>query len=432
MQAVIMAGGKGTRLSSITNDEIPKPMVKLNGKPILEYQLEMLKRNNIKELIFIVGHLGEKIEEYFQDGRKWGVSITYIHEEKPLGTAGAFFYLKQHIEKTFLLVFGDLILDIDTERFERFHREHGAKLSLLVHPNSHPYDSDIIQLGKNQRVIGCDSKNNIRDYYYKNIVNAGVYMLDSSILEKISEPEKMDLERDIIFPMISAGEDVYGYCTSEFVKDVGTPERLRATEKDLTTGIVRAKNLAEKQKAIFIDRDGTINKYVGLLADIEKFELEECAAEAVKLVNESEYLAIVVTNQPVVARGMCDISDVEKIHNKMETLLGEKGAYVDAIRFCPHHPDKGYPEENPAYKMNCECRKPKPGMLLDCAREYNIDLTQSWMVGDTTGDIQTGINAGCHTALVETGEAGRDRKYNVIPEKTAENLLEAIRHILKQ
>lgn len=432
MQAVIMAGGKGTRLSSITNDEIPKPMVRLNGKPILEHQLEVLKNNGITEYFFIVGHLGEKIEEYFGDGSKWNVTITYIREDMPLGTAGALYYLKGKVKGDFFLVFGDLIFDISVKRFLDFHQEHQAKLTLLVHPNSHPYDSDVIVLDEEEKVVGCDSKNNVRDYYYRNIVNAGLYMVNEAVLEKLAEPVKTDLEKDIIFPMTRADEGIYGYCTSEYVKDVGTPERLRATELDISNGIVHAKNLDLPQKAIFLDRDGTINKYVGLVSKTEQFELENSAAKAIAAINRSRYLAIVITNQPVVARGMCGIKDVEEIHNKMETLLGKEGAYVDAIKFCPHHPDKGYPEENPAYKIACECRKPKPGMILDAAKQFNIDLAESWTIGDSTMDIQTGVNAGTHTILLKTGVGGTDQKYDVTADYAAENLMSAVEIVLER
>ncbi len=432
MQAVIMAGGKGTRLSSITNDEIPKPMVRLNGKPILEHQLEALKSNGITEYFFIVGHLGEKIEEYFGDGSKWNVTITYIREDMPLGTAGALYYLKGKVKGDFFLVLGDLIFDISVKRFLDFHQEHQAKLTLLVHPNSHPYDSDVIVLDGDGKVVSCDSKNNVRDYYYRNIVNAGLYMVNEAVLEKLTEPVKTDLEKGIIFPMTRADEDVYGYCTSEYVKDVGTPERLRATELDISNGIVHAKNLDLPQKAIFLDRDGTINKYVGLVSKTEQFELENSAAKAIAAINRSQYLAIVITNQPVVARGMCGIKDVEEIHNKMETLLGKEGAYVDAIKFCPHHPDKGYPEENPAYKIACECRKPKPGMILDAAKQFNIDLAESWTIGDSTMDIQTGANAGTHTILLKTGVGGTDQKYDVTADYAAENLMSAVEIVLER
>ena len=164
-----------------------------------------------------------------------------------------------------------------------------------------------------------------------------------------------------------------------------------------------AKNLKNKQKAIFLDRDGTINKYVGFLRNIDDFELIDGVAEAIRKINESGYLAVVVTNQPVVARGEVSFEELEEIHNKMETLLGKEGAYLDAIYYCPHHPHKGYEGERPELKIDCDCRKPKPGMLLKAAADFNIDLSRSWMVGDGENDIKAGINAGCMTVLLSNG-----------------------------
>ena len=165
--------------------------------------------------------------------------------------------------------------------------------------------------------------------------------------------------------------------------------------------LVGAKSLgAYKQKAIFLDRDGTINKYVGFLRNIDDFELIDGVAEAIRKINESGYLAIVTTNQPVIARGEVSFEELEEIHNKMETLLGKEGAYLDAIYYCPHHPHKGYEGERPELKIECDCRKPKPGMLLNAAADFNIDLSQSWMVGDGENDVKAGLNAGCKTALI--------------------------------
>ena len=155
------------------------------------------------------------------------------------------------------------------------------------------------------------------------------------------------------------------------------------------------------------------------------------AAKAIRRINESGFLSIVVTNQPVVARGMCRIEDVERIHRKMQTLLGNEGAYLDDIAFCPHHPDKGYPEENPAYKIACDCRKPAIGMIQDMADKYHIDLSESYMVGDSTVDIQTGINAGLKTILVRTGQAGKDGKYKTWPDIIADDLDKAVEYILE-
>lgn len=432
MQAVIMAGGKGTRLAALTKDEIPKPMVPILEKPLLEWQVERLKENGISEITMIIGHLGHKIIEYFGDGSKFNVKVDYIEEKEPLGTAGAFYYIKDRIkEDYFLLVFGDVFFDIDIKRMENFHKVKKAKATLFVHPNAHPFDSDIVATNEDDRIIKFDSKNNVRDYWYDNCVNAGFYILNREICENVSEPVKMDLEKDILMRLAEKGEDIYAYKSPEYIKDVGTVDRITKTVEEIQSGFIASKNLKNKQKCIFLDRDGTINLHKGLVYEEEDFVLEDGVIDAIRKINESGMLAIVITNQPVVARGLCEIADVENIHNKMKTLLGKEGVYLNDVCFCPHHPDKGYPEENPLYKIPCHCRKPDIGMIEECVKKYNIDLSASWMIGDTTMDIQTGINAGTKTALVMTGEAGKDGKYDVHPNMVCENLLDAIDKIIE-
>ena len=431
MQAVIMAGGKGTRLAALTRDEMPKPMVPVAGKPLLLWQVERLKENGITDILMVIGHLGEKIQEYFGDGSQFGVKIRYFVEEIPLGTAGSFYYLKDMIEEdTFVMMSGDLMLDIDFARMVQFHLDKQSVATLFVHPNGHPFDSDLLVLDREDRVVRFDSKHNTRDYWYDNCVNAGVFVFDKAVLERVPEPKKRNLENDIIKGMIDDGFPVYGYRSSEYVKDVGTVERIEQALKDIESGIVSGKCLKKKQKCIFLDRDGTINQYRDFVYKEEDFELEDCAVEAIRKINKSGYLAVVVTNQPSVARGLCEIEDIVNIHNKLATLLGREGVFLDDILFCPHHPDKGFPEENPLYKIPCDCRKPKTGMIQKAAEKYNIDLENSWMIGDTTMDLQTGVNAGLHTALVLTGVAGKDGKYDVQPELVGENLLDAVELIL--
>ncbi len=181
---------------------------------------------------------------------------------------------------------------------------------------------------------------------------------------------------------------------------MGTPERYTAVCEDFRRGIVTARNLKHKQKAVFLNRDGTINKYVGFLRNPEELELLPGAAEAIRQINASGYLAIVVTNQPVIARGEVTIEQLDEIHNKLETLLGQDGAYLDAIYYCPLHPDKGFPGEISELKIDCDCRKPKPGMILKAAEDFNIDLSQSWMVGDDKRDMEARQTAGCKTLLL--------------------------------
>lgn len=419
-----MAGGKGTRLSSIAKD-IPKPMVQVMGKPILEYQIESLKKSGIVNITIIVGHMSNVIIDYFKDGRKWAVNIDYIIESEPLGTAGALYYLKNRMKEDFILLYGDLIFDIDFVRFMGFHKKQNAMISLYGHPNSHPYDSDVIVADSSNLVTEILSKKVERDFFYHNFVNAGLYCVSPALLETIYTPEKIDLEKNIISEQIKHGR-VYAYKSTEYVKDMGTPERFVSVSEDIKSGIVTGRSLKEKQKAVFLDRDGTINRHVGFLTRTNQFTLLPNVSKAIAKINSSPYLTIVTTNQPVIARGECTYEELENIHMKMETELGKNGAYLDDIFFCPHHPDKGYSGEVLELKKDCECRKPKIGMLKKASEKYNIDLSKSWYVGDTTTDIQTGINAGMKTILVKTGEAGKDRKYDVMPDYEAENLSDAV------
>lgn len=429
--AVIQAGGKGTRMRDLTLDKIPKPLLALNGKPMIEWQIESLAKYGITEFIFILGHLGNLIEQYFGNGSKWQVNIKYIYENQPLGSAGALYYAKEAIgDRDVILVFGDVMFEIDWKRYIQYHEEHGGVVTLLAHPNAHPFDSDLLIVDKDDKVTGIDSKNNVRNYYYKNIVNAGISIFRKELLDSLTDAQKTDYESELVEPLMSKGK-VYAYNTPEYVKDVGTPERFYTSCEEQKKGVWVAKSLENTQRAIFLDRDGTINVLKGFLSRAEDFELLPNVVEAIRKINGSEYLAIVATNQPVIARGECTFKELENIHKKLETDLGKEGAFVNDIFFCPHHPDKGYEGEVPQLKMDCDCRKPKIGMLNKAAKKYNIDLSNSWYIGDTTVDIQTGCNAGMKTILVHTGEAGKDGKYTVVPDYEAVDLLEAVNKIIE-
>lgn len=420
MKVVIMAGGKGTRISSVASD-IPKPMIEIDGIPVLEREIQCLKEQGFKDLIITVSHLGHIIMNYFGDGLDFGVHIEYFVEEQPLGNAGALFELKNKLTEDFLLLNADAIFDIDFNRIVKFHKEKGGLVTLFTHPNSHPYDSGLIIADKTGAVEQWLTKEDARPKYYQNRVNAGLHVVSPEILEVRPEGAKVDLDRQLLKPLAGTGK-MFCYDSPEYVKDMGTPDRYEAVCKDFADGVVAGKNLKRKQKAIFLDRDGTINKYVGFLTDINEFELLPGVAEAIGKINRSGYLAIVVTNQPVIARGEVGWEELQEIHNKMETLLGLEGVYLDGIYFCPHHPHKGYEGEIPELKFDCDCRKPKPGMLLKAAEDFNIDLSQSWMTGDGENDIKAGEVAGCKTALIGEG--------NFNQSITGNSLLEIVEHIL--
>ena len=408
MKVVIMAGGKGTRMLSIASD-IPKPMIPIEGRPVLEHEIECLCEQGFTDILITVGHLGNVIMDYFGDGLKFGVHITYYFEKEPLGNAGALFQVKDQLTDDFLLLNADAMFDIDFNRFVQYHKTHDAVATLFTHPNSHPNDSGVIIADEHMPVRKWLAKEDERPEYFKNRVNAGLHVLNKRILEQTVEGGKIDLDRQLLKPLAGTGQ-MYCYDSPEYVKDMGTPERYYAVCKDFANGIVKARNLKNRQKAIFLDRDGTINEYVGFLTDIKEFRLLDGVAEAIRKINASGYLAIVVTNQPIIARGEVSFTELQEIHNKMETLLGAEGAYIDAIYFCPHHPDKGFEGERVEYKISCDCRKPKPGMLLKAAEDFNIDLSRSWMVGDGKNDVEAGKNAGCKTVLIGTEDYGQDRK----------------------
>lgn len=428
MKTVIMAGGMGTRIQTVRAD-VPKPMIEICGKPILQYQIENLKECGLTDITLIIGHLGEKIKEYFGNGSAFGVKISYFTETNPLGTAGALIKMLPEnadtsfcptiLDNDFLLLCGDVIFDIDFNRFIKFHKEKDAYASLMGHPNGHPYDSSLLvseilppkNPGENpvetNKITVWLSKEDERTFY-KNLVNAGLEIINPELLRLTMKnfvprhpetPEKIDLDRDILKPNIKT-QRIFVYKTPEYIKDMGTPDRFYETEEDIKSGKVHSRNLSQKQKAVFLDRDGTINKSNGFITKPEDFELLPDVSSAIKKINKSGYLAIVVTNQPVIARGDCTFEQLQEIHNKMETELGKDGAFVDAIYFCPHHTDKGFAGERIEYKFDCNCRKPKPGMILKAAKDFNIDLSKSFMVGDSKNDILSGENAGTKESVL--------------------------------
>lgn len=259
MQAVIMAGGKGTRLVSVTKDEIPKPMVPIAGKPLLLWQVEELKRNGMEDIVLVIGYLGHKIMEFFGDGSAFGVRISYIKEDQPLGTAGSFYELGQLLrEEYFFLVFGDVYFHIDIRRMEKFCQARQAKAVLFVHPNGHPYDSDLVVLDGQDRVVRFVSKHGVRKGWYDNCVNAGCYILHRGICSMVPADTKADLEKDILAPIVAQTGAVYGYRSPEYIKDIGTAERIRQAEADITAGYTRQRCMGRKQKCIFIGRDGAL------------------------------------------------------------------------------------------------------------------------------------------------------------------------------
>ncbi len=399
MQLVIIAGGKGTRLGL---KDIPKPMCPINGKPLLEMQIDLAKRYGINEIFILSGHLSQVIIDYFGDGSKFGVNIHHIVESKPLGTAGSLKLLEGTLKERFLVFYGDVVMDFDIKSFIEFDKQNEKSIgSLIVHPGNHPYDSDLVEVNDKKEIIGFLPKPHPKDLLYRNLNNAAVYILSPKIFNEIPNDVNTDFGKDIFPKIVQDGKLLRAYDTPEYIKDMGTPDRLQHISEDVRSGLVASLNRKNPRRAIFLDRDGTINVNMDTHPTVECFTLLPGVPDAIRLINESLYLAVVVTNQPMIAKGFLTFDQLKLIDKKMETLLGEKRAYLDKIYFCPHHPERGFSGEITELKIQCNCRKPKPGMLLQAAQEMNIDLANSWMIGDSATDVEAGIAAGCKTIKLD-------------------------------
>ncbi len=340
MQVVILAGGKGTRLGHLTRS-VPKPMVRLAGKPIIEYQIELARACGFTQLILLTGHLGEVIENHFRDGRDWGVSIRYCQERSPLGTAGALKEIEDRLEDDFLVFYGDMVMNVDLTELARFHARHQPLATLVVHPNNHPEESDLVELDAAGRVRAFHPKPRTGERYYRNCANAALYAISRALLRFIPKGQPSDIGRDILPQVVRAGQTLWGYDTPEYIEDVGTPLRLTETEQDIVSGRFARLSRKTPRGAVFLARDGVLNPAVDRWVSADQLQLLPGVAKAVRRINLSEYLTVVVSNEPAVAQGWLSEAELGRIHAKLDTLLGAERAYVDWIDYCPHRARSG-------------------------------------------------------------------------------------------
>jgi D,D-heptose 1,7-bisphosphate phosphatase len=431
VNAVILAGGKGSRLATRSNG-LPKPLVPVAGKALLEYQFELLARHGVEQATLLCGFGAESIRDFCGDGSRWGLHLKCIDETVPLGTAGAVIAALDELPDEFLVLYGDTMVNVDLRRFYLAHTASGAAATLFLHPNSHPQDSDLVESDEHGRVVAIHGYPHPENTLLPNQVNAALYVLKAEALRQFAVPEKpLDFAKHVFPEMLRRNIPLHGYRSGEYIKDAGTPDRLDQVEADLLSGTVQRGSLDVKQPAIFLDRDGTINEEVSYITRPEQLKLIPGAAEAIRTLREAGYRIAVITNQPVIARGDCTTAELLRVHDHMEMELSREGAFLDGIFYCPHHPDKGFAGERAELKFNCNCRKPDDGMVRQAERELNLDLSESWLIGDRTGDVQTAHNCNIRSVLLRTGIAGRDQRYKAAPDYIFDDLLAAARFIVQ-
>ena len=429
MKTVVLAGGKGTRLGL---DAIPKVLVPVDGVPLLERTLAGAVSCGFSDFLVLTGYLGNVIEEQLGDGRRFGASIEYVRETEPLGTAGCFNQIRERLTQPFLVLYGDILMDVDLRAFADFALARGGAGTLFAHPNDHPFDSDLLEVDENGRIVAVHPKPHPDNRHFPNLVSAALYVLSPEALRFVPMEGPSDWGRDV-FPVLARSAPLYAYRSCEYVKDIGTPERLARAERHLREGRLDRLALRTAKAAVFVDRDGVINEEKGGVHSPADVSLIPGAAKAIRAFNDAGVPVICVTNQPDLAKGMMDWEDLRAVTGEIDCqLAAEAGAYLDDIFICPHHPEKGWEGEVAELKVKCDCRKPADGLLRKAARFHNLDLGRSWLIGDRYCDIAAASSAGVRSILVATGHAGNDRDaYSVEPQHRCNDVGSAAEHILR-
>ena len=408
-QAVISVGGKGTRLKDISNDH-PKPLVKINGLSTLERAVLNMSKQGIDEFILLIRYKSHLfIEEAERLKAKYQVEIKCHKENNELGEAGALFLIKENLEDTFIFLNGDIIFELDFKRVFNFFNFCAADLVLITHTSTHPHDSDCLIEGKNKEIIQWKRKEDKRDLKGFYLGNAGIAILKSLVIFELSKnkekkEKKLSFFYDIAYKALNLKLKCFSYNTSEFIKDMGTKERFITAKKAINSYTLEKKSYKNKQKALFLDKDGTlincINKEYNLnhkKEDVFKNRIKKIAKIAGKY-----QIVLLISNQPQISMGLCSWESINKLIGELIVNCLEHNLLIDGYYICPHHPHKGFKGELKELKTFCFCRKPMPGLFLEAAYLRNINLNESLFIGDSLTDEEAAKNAGVDFKYIQT------------------------------
>ena len=430
-QAVVLAGGKGTRLRSVLGD-VPKPLAEVGGEPLLSHHMRLLRAYGFTNVVILVDHGADQIQAWAdaQDGA--GLAISLVADGSPRGTAGAVLAAYPKLAAEFLVMYADTMLEVDLGRFWAWHAaDPEAAASLFLHPNDHPQDSDLVEVDGSGRILAFYPYPHPQGAWLPNLVNAALYIVRRSALTSyIDAAPPLDFGKDLFPRLLADGALLRGYNSPEYIKDAGTPERLARVRKAHAAGVPRKASLREPQRAVFLDRDGTLNIAAGHIARAEDLHVFDFVGPALRRLNDAGWRSIVVTNQPVLARGEATEGELRRIHARLDTAVARHGAYFDRLFLCPHHPDAGYPGEVRALKVDCSCRKPEAGLIWQAQAALNIDLAESWFVGDSSADLGAAETAQVSSILVETGSGGLDGRHPFEAGFSARDMSAAVDFIL--
>ena len=400
-QAVITLGGKGTRLTSITND-IPKALWKIEGKHTFERTISILAEQGINFFILLLGYKSDifKLESSILE-KKYNVKIKTHIEKSPKGEAGSLLDVVKDLKDLFLFINGDIIFDIDLKRFFDFHIKNSADITFITHLTNHPKDSDCISESPSLKIYSYKLKNTEDNSNYF-LGNAGISLIKKNIIKFIKEinhnnNQKLSLFRDFIIKSHQNNFLVFSYNTSEYLKDMGTPNRLEKVKEDIKKNLVQFNSYRVKQKVLFLDRDNTLIKSYkdDYIIDKNFYFFKERIQKIKKLASDFNF-TVMVTNQPQIAMGLITYQKVLDLNAYVILECQKLGLNIALAYICPHHPHEGFKNEVSILKRNCFCRKPSPGLFFQASIERNISLKDSLLIGDSWRDQKstdyTGMN----------------------------------------
>ena len=374
-QAVIFAGGLGERLKPFTETN-PKPMYRFNDRPFLEYLFLQIREWNIKDIVILLGYLPEKVTEYFGDGSKWDVNITYAITPVEYDTQFRLKSAEKYLNDDFLMMYCDNLCPVNIERLKSDYEKNNALIQVTAYANEDLYTKDNMVIGPDGRVELYDKKRKAENLKG---VDIGYALVSKKVLGLMSE-ENENFEA-VVYPKLVESGKLYATVTKHRYYSIGSFERIDLTKEYLSG-----------KKYIFLDRDGVTNKRppkADYVKRPEEFIWIDGAKEAIKRLNDAGYFIIMISNQAGIARGVMSEEDFEDVQKKMTDDLKEIGAHIDAVYHCPH-----------GWDSDCECRKPKPGMLYQAQKDFSINLPECVMVGDDERDIMTANNADMKGILI--------------------------------
>lgn len=374
-QAVILAGGQGTRLRPVT-DSIPKPLVPVCGRPFLSYLMEQVKGQGINDVLILVGYLGDQIREFCGDGSQWDLTIRCVESPEEAETGQRLRDASPFLAPHFLLMYCDNYWPMDLHRMWKKYQQFGAPVMVTVYANRDSYTRNNVRVDDQGYVDTYDPQRSAADLAG---VEIGYALLDRRVMDQL--PQGNVRFEHAVYPQLSAQNSLSAYWTEHRYYGVGNFDRLALTEAFL-----------EPQRAVILDRDGVLNErppQAHYVRSWEEFRWLPGTMEALRLLKNADYKLILASNQSGIARGVMTEEDLALVHNKMKEDLTRADVCLDAIYYCPHGWDDG-----------CFCRKPSPGMLFQAQRDFHLDLSKTLFIGDDERDQEAGIAAGCLTALV--------------------------------